>query len=975
MKHIFKALILLVAIGGVSACVTQKKKDDVSKLGKFYHNTTAKFNGYFNANVLLTESIAKLDEQHQDNYNQILEIYPYTAADNPQAVASDLDEAIKKVSIVVSLHRVSHWTDDCYLLMGQAQYLKKNYEDAEETFKFFREEFDPETADLRAKKGKRSRKKTSRSRGKSPKKSAETKKKEKDKKKKKKAREKERKKYNKQLKKKRKKKKSSRKRSSSKSDKGKKDKEITKPSASRKNEKKKEGPDAKKKEDKKKDKDDKNEDGKLKHRPVYQDGLLWLARTFIERENYFESELILNKLARDPKIHEPVARQLPVVQAYFQMKQKRYEQVIPYLETAIKRSKERDEKARYSYIIGQIHQMGGRSEAAAASFKDALKYSTSYEMEFSSKLNLIKNDWNNGRTTGEATIAKLIKMTKDIKNDEYQDQLYYAMSQIALKENDKLAAIGYLKKSLLMSKSNRAQKAESYLQLADLYFESQQFVDARNYYDSTLLALTKTDERYGPISRKKDNLEDIAKNLVIIQVQDSLLNLSKMSDKDRKALAYKIKKDEEEAKLKRLTDNARNSSNANQGRRSPVRPSSSPSTFFAYNEKGAKKGSKDFERRWGQRVLEDNWRRSNRRNTSDLLDIAQDDEQISRELTEDDINKILKDIPSSDSQIKATEGKIADALFALGRLYRERLEYNEKTVESLEELLRRFPDTKHRMDAYYYLYLAHTDLGQAARAREYYDKLVSDFPGSTYARVLQDPNFMEASKEEERRLTAYYDDTYAVFRKGEYKQAIERTARVNELFGPNNALRAKFALLSAMSLGNVKGKDAYVAALRDVAAKFPNTDEQKRAKEILRLLSTNAADDGKVRQGAGGRFKIEEKAVHYFIVMLKNKSVKLSDAKNSVSDFNRKYHKLDRLRISNIYLGSDTSTPILVIRRFKGKSKAMAYYDGIKKNERDFLPVGAKYEIYPVTQYNYRQILKAKSMDGYDTFFQDNYEN
>ncbi|MEO1628477.1 MAG: tetratricopeptide repeat protein, partial [Bacteroidota bacterium] len=570
------------------------------------------------------------------------------------------------------------------------------------------------------------------------------------------------------------------------------------------------------------------------------------------------------------------------------------------------------------------------------------------------------------------TIAKLKKMTKDIKNDEYQDQLYYVMAEIALKENDRLAAIDYLKASLANSTSNRSQKAESYLQLADLYFGSQQFVNARNYYDSTLLALQKTDERYDGIRKKKDNLEDIAKNIIIIQEQDSLLTLANLSDKEKQALAYKIKKEEEEARLKKVTDDARNTTTSASSR-GPRRGPSEPSTFFAYNDKGLKKGQKEFDRRWNKRPLEDNWRRSSRRGASDITDLDSSDEQISRELTEEDINKILKDIPSSPQQIKVSQLKIADALFALGRLYRERLEYNDKAAETLEELLERFPDTKHRMDAYYYLYLAYTDLGQKANAQKYYDKLIKDFPSSTYARVLQDPNFLEASKEEERKLVAYYDDTYKEFQKGDYKQVIERTARVGELFGPNNSMRAKFALLSAMCVGNIKGKDAYANALKDVAAKYPNTEEQKRAKEILRLLSTKAEDDGKVKSGSEAKFKAEDKAVHYFIIVLKKKSVKLSAAKNAVSDYNRKYHKLDRLRISNIYLGSDTATPILVIRRFKTKEKAMDYYDGIVKNRQAFLPVGAKYDIYPVTQFNYRQILKSKSLDGYDTFFEDNY--
>ena len=46
----------------------------------------------------------------------------------------------------------------------------------------------------------------------------------------------------------------------------------------------------------------------------------------------------------------------------------------------------------------------------------------------------------------------------------------------------------------------------------------------------------------------------------------------------------------------------------------------------------------------------------------------------------------------------------------------------------------------------------------------------------------------------------------------------------------------------------------------------------------------------------------------------------------------------------------------------------MTYYDGVQKNGQDFLP-GFDYTVYPVTQNNYRTILKEKSLSGYDEFF------
>lgn len=976
MKRFNKILVLLLLITIISACKTQKRKGEVGKLAKFYHNTTAEFNGYFNANELFNESVMQLNEQHQENYNKILPVYPYVATDNPKAVASNLDDAAKKVSIVVALHRVSDWTDDCYLLLGKSQYVKQDYESAEETLEYLRAEYNPEAMAKRAKKSKKKkrRKKSVKKKNKAAKKKKAARKKNAKK----------RKAANKRLKKKRKKKGSSKKKKSASkkksSDQKKKEEQAKKKKTPKKKEKKKEETETKT------DNPDGAKTGVFKRPPAYQEGLLWLARTYIEREAYNDAEDILNQLESDPKTLEDIRRQIGPVKAHFYLIQKEYESAIAPLEQAITKSKKKQDKARYAYIVAQLHQRAGRSEAAYAFYEKSSKYSDSYEMRFSAKLNMTKNDYNNGRASAEQITKKLEKMAVDIKNEEYRDQVYYALADIALKNNNKPDAISYLRKSLQYSKANSAQKAEAYILLADLFYESQDFINAKTYFDSTLLVLAKTDERYDRISNFSNNLTEIAQNLLIIQEQDSLLAISRLSDKEKEALAYQIRKKQEEDRINKLKSGAAPKSNKFSRRNSAPRGRSAnqvtPSSFFAYNERNVRKGKKDFDKRWEGRKLEDNWRRANRRGAGEIADETDEVEEVpSGVLTDEDIRKLLKDIPGNAVEIKAAEDKIVDALFKLGGLYRDRLELNDKAVLTLEELNNRFPGNKHELDSWYFLYLAHTDLGNVTKAKEYFDKITKNYPETTYARVLLDPNFLENSKEEERRVTVYYNQTYDTFQKGKYEDASQRAIKASDLFGPTNVLQSRFALLNAMCLGNLKGKDAYKKELQEIISKYPDTAEQKRAREILRLLGgkdISVEDKEKVggenKKNAGeSKFKIADTKMHYVIIVLKNKSIKLSEAKAAASDYHKQYHKLDKLRIANVYLGADTSTPILVIRRFKNKGLAMGYYDGVLKNSQDFLPSSAEYEIYPITQYNYRQVLKNKELETYKAFFEENY--
>lgn len=969
MEKINKLFIFGLILLFSTSCAVQKKKDKKDgPISKLYHNVTAHYNAYFNADVLINESTVALSEQYPDNYTKILPVFDYVAADNPQAVASNLDEAIKKVTVVVNLHPESNWSDDCYLLAGKAQYLKQDYESAEETLLYMLKEFSPEAIAQREKDGiKRTAangKKTKVRKKKSSKK---------DRKKAKKAKEKAQK----------AKRKAAKKRAEAK----KKEREQR-----RKSGKKNTGKDANTKTSKdaplpteppktldtnepitKKEAAADKKNYFMKHRPAFQEGQLWMARTYIERAAYDEADRLIGKLEKDPATFKDIRRDLAPVKAHYHIKQKNYDLAIEPLKQAIELGKDRQLKARYAYILAQIYQQNGDNKASEAAFAQARKFSNSYDMEFSAQLNIIRNSWEAGTLTGAAASKTLQKMTKDIKNYEYRDQIYFLMATIALKDNDQLAAIEYLKSSLQYNEGNTAQKGESYLQLAQLYFDKESFVEAKAYYDSTLQVLPKTDERYDQVNEYANNLTDIAANLVIIQEQDSLLRISNMSDDERRALAYKIKKEEEDQKF----NNLKTTGGATTKK---PRAGSAKSNYWAYNEKIRKKGLKDFRKRWGDRPLEDNWRRSTRselRSLDDDQEIAEED--ISRELTEDDIKSIFRDVPGTPADVAKSEKEIANAMLKLGGLYRDRLQDNEKSIKILEERERRFPTAENRDEMYYFLYLAHTDLNNQTKAKFYYDKLAGEFPNSSYARVLTDPNFLSKSRAEDQALMQYYDQTYLSFEDGKYSDVAQRIATAQKEFGPGNKLQAKFALLGAMSKGSLEGKDAYRSGLRDVIGKYPNTAEEVRAKEILKLLGQGESGKRPLDETSSsdpvdtGKYKVESGKLHYFIVLITGgEEISLNDAKAAISNYNTEFNKLAKLRISPVSLGDQ---PMVVIRRFKSQDKAMTYYEGITKNAESFLPAGVEYEIYPITQNNYRTVLKSKSLAGYKEFFEENYLN
>ena len=168
----------------------------------------------------------------------------------------------------------------------------------------------------------------------------------------------------------------------------------------------------------------------------------------------------------------------------------------------------------------------------------------------------------------------------------------------------------------------------------------------------------------------------------------------------------------------------------------------------------------------------------------------------------------------------------------------------------------------------------------------------------------------------------------------------------------------------------------------EVISRYPASAEATRAKEIARLLACKGFEvEAKKKSDSPAiddAFTVEDDKLHYFIVALKGDDVRLDDVKAAISDYNRENHKLDQLRISNIFLGTDTNMPIVVIRKFDNKEQALRYYNEVRL-QKDFLGETPKKtynkEFFAVTQENYRRILKNKTLDGYRTFYEEHYAN
>ena len=986
----------------MAACAPTKSRDDQGIVAKLWHNTNAHYNGYFNAREIMDESLLALSEQHTDNYNQRLEIFPFLAVDNTGGVAGELDRAIEKVAVVVKKHPYSNWTDDSYLLVGQAQLLKQDYEGAERTLDFATKEFRPRPKRSRGKKGeaaedeefesgrevetnrtqdRRDRLRAQRDAQRERERTIRQRQKER------KAEQKERERERKRLIRARKK--------------GIRLPSRTSPADSTALEGLENEPEEEPLAEEEMEEgpvgmisifsntaSERSADGAygskpgsylLKHRPAYQEIRLWLAWTLIKRDKFDRAQIILEDLRNDRGTFSDVRRKAIAVQAYLFLEQDRLEEAIPYLEAAAEVAEERNERARYYYVAGQLNQELGRSGAAVAMFDQVVAAKPAYELELGARINVAQNAYLSGGGSPEDALRQLERLAGEEKNLEYESQILYSMAGIALRSGDNAGGADYLRRALASPYGGANTRVEAYQLLGDLAYDERDYLAAKLYYDSTLTVMTDADQRFGGTTDRRDRLGTAATQLQTIERSDSLLRIGQLPEAERRAWA------EERFALSRATNSAALYSTPATRGSIPVNNAAATlasSDFWGYDNQSLRRGRRDFERQWGDRPLEDNWRRSTRSDAN--LFAAEGDAGVplgagadASLVTEDEIARILADVPIDATAQETTRGELAEAYFRLGQEYRDRVADNEYAIQAFETLDERFPDSPREPESWYYLFLLHTDDGNAGRAGEYARRLQEKYPDSKFARLANDPGYVNDIRNEEAIRQRTYERAYAAFNARDYATASRLIDTGTREIAADHTLRARYDLLRAMVAGKLEGKEAYVAGLQNVVSSYPNTPEQTRAREILRLLGeTGSRIPGQERTpaAAGGTFTESMDEVHYVLIVFQNQEIDLPTLKVNLEEFNQKYNKLDRLRSTPIYIGRDNEIPMLVMRRFEDGNKAMLYYRNTEQNREDFLGgTPEPYTVLPISQSNYREVLKARTLSGYPEWFAEHY--
>ncbi len=722
------------------------------------------------------------------------------------------------------------------------------------------------------------------------------------------------------------------------------------------------------------------------NKPSKYEAFLWLVRCYNQMNSVIKTGPILDLLKQE-KLPKHLVPEYYAVLSDYNLRTEQYKKAEESLLKAIAVTKNKHVRGRYWYILGQLHEQDGNLKKASEEYYTSAKLHPSFEMEFNAQLAQARTFQIKNGEDSKAMKKTLNKMLKDGKNHDFRDQIYYALADISFREKDVPTALNYFKLSAQSSVTNTRQKAVSYLRAADIYFDKRDYKNAQLYYDSTMVFLPKDFKNYDLLKNKHESLTAMIKDISTIEREDSLLQIASMDTSKISKLLDEIiakvkaeeekKKKEQEAKANQPKSNSASLTNEN----NPWGNQNQTGTWYFYNQQTVSFGFAEFFKKWGNRPLEDNWRRASKEvvmQQQQEVDTTAKKDTASKKIPENQTYKFyLKNLPFSDEAKEKSKNKIVDAYYDLGGIYKEDLQDNTKAAETFEELLKSYPDNKYTLNLYYQLYRLYLAVKNTERSDYYKNKILKEHPDSEYAKIILNPDYQKALLASKNEIQKFYGEAFSAYKNSQYEQAIAMANKADTFYSTSD-LMPKFAMLRAFSIGKTKGSDDYEKALQGVIAKYPKDDAKKKAQELLdymKKMKSAPVDTASAKKDTVklSPYTFKDSAEHYCIVLLPAKKVNIEDFKVRVSNFDSKYFSTSDLNINNVLL--DLERQIVVVKSFPLASKAKDYYDLINQDADVFKEISPQdYKVFPISADNYTIFFKEKNIPEYEKFFKENYK-
>jgi len=575
---------------------------------------------------------------------------------------------------------------------------------------------------------------------------------------------------------------------------------------------------------------------------------LWIARAYAEMGWQYEAEDMLNRVQVDA-LSKKHARLYSAVKADILLHGEQYHEAIPFVKIAIPYEKRKIYRPRFAYVLGQLYEMEGKRDEAVHAYKSVVRMAPPNEMEFNARVRIAE-------LGGKNSLRQLKTMTKQSKFKDRLDQLYGAMGNIYLQHRDTAKALEMYQLAIEKSTQAGSAKAAVSVKAGDIYYEQRDYVQAQPCYREALTILTAENPHFARIQKRSEVLDELIAAYQQVQLQDSLQRLSRMTEAEQRAVVDKLIADlieQEKADSAQQAQLSRELSRGDGGLRSVNTANmlgggaGQKGDWYFYNAQLKKQGQQEWYKRWGNRTLEDNWRRLNKTviapyneeelaEDMDSLALDGDSTLAVRPIRETDTHKpeyYLQQIPRTPQELAMSDSLWREGMIVLYHVYRDRLEDEElaeATLQALRERCANHPSLAD-LDEELRLIALRKDSGYIA----------------SMLRMLQEQDSL-------------YARTYQAYTKGQFATVKANRQYVEKEF-PQSKLMPRFLFLNAVSVARTNGQAAFVGELQELVSRYGETELGAMAKDMLAMMGQGMESQkgGNVGSLAEKRGQVEEK--------------------------------------------------------------------------------------------------------------------
>ncbi|GAB3259886.1 hypothetical protein GCM10027347_23810 [Larkinella harenae] len=568
------------------------------------------------------------------------------------------------------------------------------------------------------------------------------------------------------------------------------------------------------------------------------EALIGLMRTYIEVGDYANGLSVAEFLRAQP-LNKTNTRDYYLTKAYLHQKRQEYAVAAALLDATFPFLKKGETTARLHLIAGQLYDLIGKPEQALAHFSQVQRNRPNYEQSFYATIYSIQG----GRTSND----RFGRMLNDRKNNDLRDKIYYTMGLLEARNNRYPKAIEYWKKSIKETTTNTSQIPYTYMEMGKLYFDKiHDFPTAKAYYDSALALLPQQSADYKALTDRKAVLDEFVENQQTIVKEDSLQKLAKLNpaalDQQLDDAINRKLREEQELLVKAQAIAA-------EAAKRPATSSDIPADqrWVLYNPISITQGRAEFTQKWGNRQLEDNWRRSQKESTAQTslvepapgtgpstIGSGPDNAPASPTTLTASERKTRKDalyatIPLTPEALAQSNQRLETAYYRVGKLYKFQFDQPAKAIPTFETLLNRYPNTAYKPEVYYLLMFSNDQLNQTSSWKE---KLLAEFPTSSYARQVGKTGTNTAhTATGETEAQRIYTQIYELYKANNLSEALSRAeAAMSALSG--SLIEDKLAVLRVMLIGKVRGIDPYRQALIEFIRDYPSSSLLPKVREM-----------------------------------------------------------------------------------------------------------------------------------------------